>query len=225
MSALYAELEPILKLSKDLREAARLMSRAEVRYLVDSYYMMQQNRIRFANQNRALVEQQEPSSLIPWLTEQSERFEKEIRKALQPWAEEQPVGLWCLSICGIGPVITAGLLAHIDIEKANTAGKIWRFAGLDPTSKWNKGEKRPWNPSLKTLCWKAGESFGMPRISTANCGCSVRNSSKSAMTPAAMRKRLLGVYRRSANLPKHISTMPRGICLRGRFTRGRNGMR
>jgi len=154
-----AELEPIQKLSKDLRDASRLLSKAEIRFLVDSYYMMQQNRIRFANQNRSLVQQDEPATLIPWLTSQSERFEREIRKALLPWAENQAVGRWALSITGIGPVITAGLLAHIDIEKANTAGKIWRFAGLDPTVKWEKGQKRPWNASLKSLCWKIGESF------------------------------------------------------------------
>ena len=153
------ELEPIQRLSKDLKAAAKLMSRAEVRYLVDSYYMMQKSRMRLANQTRALEAQQEPAALAPWLAAQSERFELEIRKALNVWAQEQPVGKWCFSICGIGPVITAGLLAHIDIERASTAGKIWSFAGLNPTVKWDKGEKRPWNASLKTLCWKIGESF------------------------------------------------------------------
>ena len=38
-------------------------------------------------------------------------------------------------------------------------GHIWRFAGLDPTVTWGKGQKRPWNARLKTLCWKVGESF------------------------------------------------------------------
>jgi hypothetical protein len=56
-------------------------------------------------------------------------------------------------------VISAGLRANIDIEKAPTAGHIWRFAGLDPTVKWEKKTRRPWNASLKTLCWKLGESF------------------------------------------------------------------
>ena len=64
-----------------------------------------------------------------------------------------------MGICGIGPVIAAGLLAHIDIEKAPTVGHIWNFAGLNPFQDWNKGEKRPWNASLKTLCWKIGQSF------------------------------------------------------------------
>ncbi len=66
----------------------------------------------------------------------------------------------CNSVVGIGPVIAAGLLAHIDITKAPTVGHIWRFAGLDPTLKWEKGQKRPYNAALKTLCaYKLGESF------------------------------------------------------------------
>src|SRR4029078_13106851 len=51
------------------------------------------------------------------------------------------------------------MLSQIDINRARTAGHIWRYAGLDPTVRWNKGEKRPWNASLKRLAWIAGESF------------------------------------------------------------------
>lgn len=41
-----------------------------------------------------------------------------------------------------------------------TVGHWWRHAGLDPTLVWGKGEKRPWNAALKTLCaYKIGESF------------------------------------------------------------------
>jgi hypothetical protein len=51
------------------------------------------------------------------------------------------------------------MLAHIDITRAPVAGSIWKFAGLDGTTEWGKGQKRPFNASLKTLCWKLGESF------------------------------------------------------------------
>jgi hypothetical protein len=68
------------------------------------------------------------------------------------------LGQWCRSICGIGPVITAGLLAHID-NQAPTAGHIWNFAGLNPNVTWGKGQKRPWNAKQKVLAWKIGESF------------------------------------------------------------------
>jgi Transposase IS116/IS110/IS902 family len=86
-------------------------------------------------------------------------LENAIKSALDAYSAHDPVGAWARSILGIGPVIAAGLLAHIDIEKAPTAGHIWRYAGLDPTSVWSKGTKRPWNASLKVLCYKIGESF------------------------------------------------------------------
>jgi hypothetical protein len=60
---------------------------------------------------------------------------------------------------GIGAVLTAGLLAHIDIHKAQTAGAVWRFAGLDPSLKWEKGQKRPYNADLKQLTWHTGQCF------------------------------------------------------------------
>jgi len=60
---------------------------------------------------------------------------------------------------GIGPVLSAGLLAHIDIEKAPTVGHIWSFAGLVEGQVKQKGVKLPWNADLKVLCWKIGESF------------------------------------------------------------------
>jgi hypothetical protein len=93
------------------------------------------------------------------LNTQSETLEGQIKNALNKYSLNHPDGKWLHSITGIGPVIAAGLLAHIDITQSNTAGKLWRFAGLDPTLEWNRGEKRPWNASLKTLCWKVGESF------------------------------------------------------------------
>ena len=40
-----------------------------------------------------------------------------------------------------------------------TSGQLQAYAGLDPTKTWEKGQKRPWNAELKTLCFKLGESF------------------------------------------------------------------
>ena len=70
-----------------------------------------------------------------------------------------PAAVWAKSIIGIGPVMAAGLAAHIDISECPTVGRIWRFAGLDPTVEWKEHGKRPWNASLKSLCGKIGESF------------------------------------------------------------------
>jgi hypothetical protein len=147
----------IQRLSRDLVKASATLSEQEARFLVDAYYISQEDRKRAHNQERSMAD--EPNLLIGWLAEQSRTLENQIKRALEPYAESKPQGRWMLSIYGIGPVLTAGLLAHIDISQAPTVGHIWRFAGLDPTSKWDRGQKRPWNASLKTLCWKIGQSF------------------------------------------------------------------
>lgn len=153
------DLEPIKRLSKDIAKAAVTLTDDEARYLVDSYYQHQENRLRTAGQLRSQTE--EPHATLAWLNTQDEVLENQLKRVLDVYSMVSPVGRWMRSQYGIGPVIAAGFLAHIDIEKAPTAGHIWRFAGLDPSVKWNKGEKRPWNASLKTLCWKLGQSFMM----------------------------------------------------------------
>ncbi len=149
----------VQRLRRDLVKAASTLSIDEARYLVDAYYAIQEYRKAAANQVRALAESKEPHDVLRWLFEQNDTVEKQIRRVLDSWTDVSPAACWAKSICGIGPVISAGLAAHIDISRCPTVGRIWRFAGLDPTVEWRKGEKRPWNASLRCLCWKIGESF------------------------------------------------------------------
>lgn len=149
----------VRKLTRDLANAAKTMTVKEARFLVDNYYAMQRNRIRAGGQQMAMST--EPHETLSHLHEQSKLLEEQIKRALHVYAENKPIGQWLMGITGIGPVIAAGLLAHIDIEKAPTVGHIWAFAGLDPTKVWEKGKKRPHNAGLKVVCWKAGHSFMM----------------------------------------------------------------
>lgn len=149
---------PISRLTRDMAHASILLSDQEARFLVDAYYLMQENRIRAQAQIRA-ISTTEPHAVLTWLEKQNSTLEKQVQRALDKYSSNHPVGEWLRSVKGIGPVIAAGLLAHIDITKSPSVGHIWRFAGLDPTVKWGKGQKRPWNAQLKVLCWKAGESF------------------------------------------------------------------
>ena len=161
------ELDPIKRLSKDLKVSAKLLGRHEARFLVDTYYQIQEFRIASAGQVRSIMKQPEdavdaiePCETIQWLQSNMTALENDIKKALAAFDNEWRIGQWLQSICGIGPVITAGLLSTLDVRKCNTAGHFWRFAGLDPTMKWEKGKKRPWNARLKCLCaFKIGESF------------------------------------------------------------------
>ena len=153
------ESNAITKLTKDLKASTVTLSQDEARYLVDYYYTLQNDRIRAKGRVRAFSEQSEPHEVITWLSDNTAFLEKQVQRALTAYAESNPVGRWSMSITGIAGVISAGLLAHIDIEKAATPGHIERFGGIDPTIEWKKGQKRPFNAKLKVLFWKIGESF------------------------------------------------------------------
>ena len=105
---------------------------------------------------------QQPNGLVSYVFDMFEGLEDEVKRALDHYTEGQSVGVWLRSVRGIGPVISAGLIAHVyHLDPFPvTAAHLWSFAGLNPTAKWEKGERRPWNARLKTLCaYKLGESF------------------------------------------------------------------
>lgn len=164
-SALWTAIE---KLTKQMKSAGRMLSLQEARFLVDLYYQLQDARIRAAGQIRSirqgvdLAPMQEGDTLLLHFFKQFEALEKQMKDGLEMFAIAQRPGRWCKQVKGLGPIITAGLLANIDITKAPHAGSIWKFAGICSPSvdKWNKGEKRPWNADFKSLCcYLLGESF------------------------------------------------------------------
>ena len=154
-----AALIEIETLTDTIRKQAALMGEQEVRYLVDTYYQMQDRRQASANQERSLLKADEPIALTDFFVAVDEFSEKKTRQMLQAYAEGKPQAAWAMSIRGIGPVLAAGLAAHIDVSLAPTVGHVWRFAGLDPTVRWESKQKRPWNAKLKVLTWKIGDSF------------------------------------------------------------------
>ena len=152
--------DPLAVLDRDIRQAASTLTVPQARFLVDLYYQWQDDRKSSRAQLRASAEEPEPHGVVTWLANNTERVEKTILYELAKFSNSQRVGLWAQSIMGIGPVLTAGLIAHIDITRAPTVGHIWSFAGVNPDQrKWEKGSKRPFNAKLKVLVWKIGESF------------------------------------------------------------------
>ena len=146
---------------RNIRKLGPEMELEEARYLVDLYYQIQDYRKASANQVRALSEGRDDGEIRPLalVMVEVERIEAGIERALDSWSDSDPLAAWAREIRGIGPVIASGLAAHIDVTKTETAGGVWRFAGLDPSMKWGKGEKRPYNARLKVLCWKIGDQF------------------------------------------------------------------
>lgn len=157
--AMQEALRGVNRLTRDLATASASLGDHEVRFIVDAYYTMQENRKRAYNQVQALAKDEEPHAILQWFAAQNEALESQLKRALDKYTQGHVMGSWMRAIYGIGPIISAGLLAHIDIERAPTVGHIWSFAGFNPSAKWEKGQKRPWNAQLKTLCWHAGQCF------------------------------------------------------------------
>ena len=135
-----AEPAAIQRLSRDLAAASATLSLEEVKYVVSMYYAWQERRKESGNQKRELMEGEKPHAIIAWLFDQETTMESQIKRSLDKFTDSHRVGAWMKSIYGIGPVIAAGLLSHIDIHRAPTVGHIWRYAGLDPTVSW-KGKE------------------------------------------------------------------------------------
>jgi hypothetical protein len=151
----------IEKLTRDTRAAAGTLSQNEARYLVDAYYIIQEDRKRTGNQVRALDEAGEPHELVRWFHGQNEVLEQQIRRVLDAYSLSKEDGKWARGVLGIGPVIAAGLLAHIDIAQTPTVGHIWRFAGLDATVIWPSAEAAAkWVKEHGTDIEQAAQHFG-----------------------------------------------------------------
>lgn len=157
------------KLSSEMRNAGKLATTSEIAFLVSLYYTFQKQRMRMNNKikasereaEKAAVGDPEKEGSIPQPVILSEFFhqnfyamERLVIKPLEAFIKEDDVGKWMLSLTGMGPVLTAGFLSILDITKAKAAPSFWRFAGLDPTLVWEKGQKRPYNAKLRTLCYK-----------------------------------------------------------------------
>jgi hypothetical protein len=118
-----------------------LLGRRHARFLVDAYYIEQERRKALFNQCLACEKEGEAHTHLKKLAESTEQNEIYIRNTLKNFAKNHPVGQWSMSIVGIAEVLSAGLLAYIDITKAPTVGALWRYLGLDPTLEW-LGRKR-----------------------------------------------------------------------------------
>lgn len=134
-----------------------------IRDLVNSYYQIQSNRIKVANQKGALDRSGKESPIMSYFTDQLAQCEGNIQTFLDVWTDQNPIGVWLKAQSGIGPVIAAGIVAYFDITKTKTAGGFWRYIGWEGGERKTrkKGEKINYNPAARVLVWKAGSSFKM----------------------------------------------------------------
>lgn len=88
-----------------------------------------------------------------------DEIEGDIRDALR----EYPIYHEVSALRGIGPLLSAKLIALVDIHRARTVSGLWKFAGLAVTEghrdRPTTGEKLPYSARLKTTVYLVGVSF------------------------------------------------------------------
>jgi hypothetical protein len=124
-----------------------------VRKIVTSYNKIQEAKLSV----ESILAKNESIQIIDQMLDTLSSIDKLVKRPLTNYIGDSEVGQWAMSQYGMGPVLTAGLMSHIDITKANTAGAIWRYAGLDPHA--SESGKVAYNGELKNICWKIGLNF------------------------------------------------------------------
>ncbi len=129
--------------------------------LVRMYMNYQNDRLRLEARQRKDVEFGREMAVNHAAIAFFQYMEDFIFAQLDRYTEIHPIAKWCKSNLGVGPVIAAGLMAHLNIRKEGvvTAGHFISYAGMSPDSKKEKGKKLPYNEELKKICYYLRESF------------------------------------------------------------------
>lgn len=126
-------------LTKDMKKLLKehKMGRDEMRFLVDTYYQLQQKRIATQGQIRSIEQNADESpdsthQILTWYFDKQYSMEKSVLKMLDIATGMSPTGRWMKATMGIGPALSASLLSMFDISKgATSAGHFHSYAGLN----------------------------------------------------------------------------------------------
>lgn len=141
------ELQGLATISDKVKESLVTIKQSELRYLVDAYYQSQDDRITKDGQVRAINqgfdgEGYEPPLALTWVARNRRNEEEQIKKMLDIYTDNHPVGKWAKDTIGIGPVLSAALIAYMDIDKCKHAGQFLSYAGQnDQNVPWLGADK------------------------------------------------------------------------------------
>lgn len=128
------------KLSKEIQCSMVKCTIADIRFCVQSYYQVQKLRVALSGELRSIdqgvsrgtdVDDAPQAQVLQWLYNNLLGLETEIKRALDIWSDSNEVAAWCKKVCGIGPVISAGLVAYFDVTKAPSSAHFWSYGGLN----------------------------------------------------------------------------------------------
>lgn len=145
------ELFKAQKLSGELLAEMRTVSsigRDEIKILINNYYQVQDMRKATREQIRSIeagraVGSKSNVAILDWMLKNNVIIEKGVEDALDAITMSTPVGRWLRGIVGIGPILSGGLLAYLDVTNIQYATAFHSYAGLNDNN-------RPWLGTAKT---------------------------------------------------------------------------
>jgi len=123
-----------------------------LRKAVKTFYTYQ--KLRIALGNRLLSNGLEEDTVFGEHEKRFKRLEQEMLEYIEKLCEKYLITKKLLEIKGIGITMAAVIISEIDIYKADTVSKIWRYCGLGVVNgkaeRPVKGEKLHYNKFLKS---------------------------------------------------------------------------
>jgi hypothetical protein len=142
-----------------------------LRFLVETYYDIQdqrivaQNRLRSYQDAKEAERRDELQQTSEWVDQRFDKIERETKAKILREVRRYPLARdYMLKIKGVGPCIAAAIIAYYeDVERFSTISKFWAYAGQHVVDghapKRKKGELANWSPNLRRILWLASESF------------------------------------------------------------------
>lgn len=143
-----------------------------VTILARTFFAIQKQRIMATSRIGAQVRQgrlteREAGLLIEHVDKQLREVEAGIKKDMTAALKNIPIyKQWFKKVKGSGVIISGGMIGEItDISRFEHISNLWSWAGVGihdgVADKLTKGKKATWNPHMKVLCWKLGQSLVM----------------------------------------------------------------
>jgi len=144
------------------------MTDSAMRAIVDTRQQIQRERIRFGARIDALHRGADNGgghqlTVVGHYYKRFMELEEEMDRDIAGIVKDYPIFHYVSSVKGIGPILSAKLIAMIDISRSPTVSALWRYAGYavidGERERPVKGQKLSYNKTLKTTVYLVGDSF------------------------------------------------------------------
>ena len=131
------------KMSNNLKSEIRsigIPTRSEIKMVVNLFYQMQDIRKALREEIRSIEGSDKTTKkantiILDYCLKNVTIIEAACKEVLQIVAESSEEGRWLLQIVGIGPILTAGLVANFDVTDKQYASQFISYAGLNDNNR------------------------------------------------------------------------------------------